>query len=213
MATVTEQLSAVTRTNLESQVALMTAVSNKMFEGMQKLIDLNLQAVRTSLDESNEAMRQIMSVRDTRDLITISSQQAQPTLEKAISYGRHVASIATTTQAEVTKAAEEQIAESNRKVIGLVEQVTQNAPSGSENVISLVKSALNSANSTVEQLSKSTRQAADAMQANLNNAVNQFANSAASANDAVQNTAQQAVSSANNTVIQAAGATRTEKQR
>lgn len=213
MPTVSEQLSAATRTNLESQVALMTAISNKMFEGMQRLIDLNLQAARTSLDESNQAIRQLMTVRETRDLINLSSQQAQPTMEKAISYGRHVATIASTTQAEMTKVAEEQVAESNRKLIGLVEQVTQNAPAGSENVVSLLKSAIDTANSTYEQLSKTTRQAADAMQSNLNNAVNQFSSATANITDAAQNQAQQSVSAVASAASQTAGAVRNDKQR
>lgn len=135
MTYVTEQITAATRTGLESQVALMTAWSDKMFECMQKLIDLNLQAARTSIDESSEAVRQMMAAKDARDLISVTSQQAKPTLEKAMAYTRHVASIASTTQAEVAQVTKEQIEESNRKVIGLVEQAAQNAPAGSENVI------------------------------------------------------------------------------
>lgn len=214
MATMTEQFSEVTRANLESQVSFMTAVSNKMFEGMQKMIDLNIQAARTSMDESNETIRQLMSAKGPQEFLSMSSQQAKPSLEKAMSYSRHVANITSTTQAEITKVAEEQLAESNRKVIGLVEQAAQNAPAGSENVISLMKSAINTANTTYEQLSKSTRQAADAMQSNVSNAVNQFSNASTNTTDTVQSTVQQTAAAATAPVTTPnPSAVRSEKQR
>jgi phasin family protein len=214
MATMTEQFSEVTRANLESQVSFMTAVSNKMFEGMQKIIDLNIQAARTSMDESNETIRQLMSAKGPQEFLSMSTQQTKPNLEKAMSYGRHVANITSTTQAEITKVAEEQLAESNRKVIGLVEQAAQNAPAGSENVISLMKSAINTANTTYEQLSKSTRQAADAMQSNVSNAVNQFSSATANTTDSVQSTVQQTAAAATAPVTAPnPSAVRSEKQR
>ena len=86
----------------------------------------------------------------------------------------HLATIASTTQAEFTRAAEAQIAETNRKVLALVDEVSKNAPAGSEQMVAMMRSALGNANAGYEQLTKTTKQAVEALEGNLNNAVSQM---------------------------------------
>jgi hypothetical protein len=85
-----------------------------------------------------------------------------------------VASIATDAGAEFSKAAESQFAEVNRKVISLVDEVTKNAPAGSETYVSALKTAISNANAGYEQFTKTTKQAVEAIESNLNAAVSQF---------------------------------------
>src|SRR5450830_1890051 len=92
--------------------------------------------------------------------------------------GRQVAAIAAGTQAELTKAAETQLAETNSKVIILVDEMSKNAPAGSENVVAAFKASLGNANAGYEQFSKTAKQAAQAIETNVNAAVNQFTQAA-----------------------------------
>jgi len=181
MFAIPEQFSAATKANFEAQVALLTTLSNKMFEGVEKVVDLNLNVAKASLEESNAAARQLLAAKDLQEVFSLTASQVQPTAEKAIAYGRHLANIASSTSAEFTKVAEEQIAESNRKVVSLIDEVSKNAPAGSENVVAFVKSAIGNANAGFEQFSKSSKQAAEVIEANLTNAVNQFTQTAAKA--------------------------------
>jgi len=80
----------------------------------------------------------------------------------------------TGTQAELTKTAEAQLAEVNRKVISLIDEAAKNAPAGSENAISLVKSTIGNINAGYEHFSKSAKQATDALEANVSTAVDQL---------------------------------------
>jgi phasin family protein len=177
-----EQFSAATRANLEAQVAMLTALTNKTFEGFEKVIDLDLHVAKASLEESTATMQQLMAAKDPQEFFSLSTAQAQPNAEKALAYSRHLANIVSKTQAEFTKAAEAQIAETNRKVISLVEELSKNAPAGSENAIALVKSAIGNVNAGYEQLSKTTKQAVEAMEINMNSAADQFAHVATKAN-------------------------------
>ena len=102
------------------------------------------------------------------------ASQAQPNAEKALAYSRQVASIAADTGAEFSRAAESQFAEVNRKVISLVDEVTKNAPAGSETYVSALKTAISNANAGYEQFSKTTKQAVEAIESNMNAAVSQF---------------------------------------
>jgi phasin family protein len=175
MFSIPEQFSNATKVNLESQFALFSSLTNKAFEGVEKVVDLNLTAAKASLEESSATAKQLLAAKDPQEFFTLSAAQAQPTAEKAIAYGRHLASIATGTTAEFSKAAEVQIAETNRKVITLVDEVSKNAPAGTENAVALFKSALNNANAGYEQFTKSAKAAAETLEANVNAAVNQFA--------------------------------------
>lgn len=179
MFSIPEQFSNATKANFEAQFAIFSALTNKAFEGVEKFVDLNLTAAKASLEESSITTRQLLSAKDPQEFFSLASAQAQPTAEKTIAYGRHLANIASSTSAEFSKAAETQIAETNRKVISLVEEVSKNAPAGSENAVAMFKSALGNANAGYEQFSKTAKQAVETIEGNVAQAVNQFSAAAA----------------------------------
>ncbi|MES2831052.1 MAG: phasin family protein [Pseudomonadota bacterium] len=174
MFSLPEEFSAATKNHFEAQLAMITTLTNKAFESIEKLVDLNMNVVKASLEESTIAAQKLMAVNNPQELMAFSSTHVQPGTDKAMAYNRHLASIASTTQAEFTKTAEAQIAETNRKMLELIEQVTKNAPAGSEQMVAMMKSALNNANAGYEQLTKTTKQAVETIEGNLNNAVTQF---------------------------------------
>jgi phasin family protein len=174
MFAIPEQFSNATKANLESQFALLSSLTAKTFEGVEKLVDLNITTARNTLEESSNVARQLLSAKDPQEFFSVTASQAQPTAEKALSYSRQLASIATGTGAEFSKAAEGQIVEANRKVISLVDEVSKNAPAGSESFVAAVKTAISNANAGYEQFSKTTKQAVEAIETNLNATVNQF---------------------------------------
>ncbi len=178
MFAIPEQFSNATKANFEAQFAMFASLTSKAFEGIEKLVDLNINAAKATLEESSVATKQLLSAKDPQEFFSLSAAQAQPSAEKALSYGRQLASIAAGTQAEFSKAAESQIAETNRKVISLVDEVSKNAPAGSENAVAIIKSAIGNANAGYEQLTKTTKQAVEAMETNLNAAVTQFTQAA-----------------------------------
>ena len=178
MFAIPEQFSNATKANFESQFAIFSSLTAKAFEGMEKLVELNITAAKASLEESSAATRQLLSAKDPQEFFALTAAQAQPTAEKALSYSRQVAAIAAGTQAEFTAAAEQQIAETNRKVVSLVDEVTKNAPAGSENVVAALKASIGNANAGYEQLQKTSKQAVQAMETNVNAAVSQFTQAA-----------------------------------
>jgi phasin family protein len=178
MFTLPEQFSSVAKANLEAQLSLLTSLTGKAFESVEKVVDLNLNVAKASLEDSSIAAKQLLAAKDPQEFFSLTAAQAQPAAAKAIAYSRHLAGIATSAQAEFTRAAEEQIAEAGRKVSALVEDVSKNAPAGSENVIAMVKSAIGNANAGYEQLSKTTKQAVEVIEANVNSAVSQFSQAA-----------------------------------
>ncbi len=186
MFTSPEQFSAATKSTFEAQIAMMTALTQKTFAGVEKLIELNMTVAKTSMEESSAAVKQMLAAKDPQEFFAMNAAQAQPGAEKAMSYVRHVAGIASEVQAEFTKAAEAQIAQASRQVVALVDEASKSAPAGSENAIAMFKSALGSANAGYEQMSRSTKQAVATMESNVNNAVTQISEVATKTSRAVK---------------------------
>lgn len=181
MFSISEQFSTASKTALESQLSLFSALTSKAFEGLEKIVDLNLTAAKATLEESTATARQLLAAKDPQEFFSLSAAQIQPNAEKAVAYSRHLAAIAAGAQAELTKAAETQIADTNQKVISLVDEVSKNAPAGSEKAVEFLRSAIGNANAGYEQFTKTSKQAAETIEANLTTAVNQFSAAASKA--------------------------------
>jgi phasin family protein len=162
-----EQFFAATKANFEAQLASLANLNKKVFEGVEQVIALNLNAAKATLEESTAAAQQLAAAKDAQEFLQLSTAQAKPSAEKALAYGRHLASIASATQAEITKAAEAHIAETNTKVIALIDELSKNAPAGSEQAISALKSVIGNVNAGYEQLNKTGKQAVQTLEENL----------------------------------------------
>ncbi len=174
MFSIPEQFSNATKTHVENQFAVFSALTSQAFEGIEKLAGLNLAAARTSLEDSSSTARQLLSARDPQALFSLSAAQARPAVEKAVAYARQASSIASGTAAGLSNVAKAQFSETNRKVLSLMDEAGKNAPAGSANVVALFKSALGNASAGYEQLTLTAKQASDAIEANVNTAVGQF---------------------------------------
>ena len=158
-----DQVVAAQKANIETLFGL----TNKAFEGVERLVELNLQVAKAALGEAAANTQAALSVKDAQELLTLQAQLLQPSAEKASAYARHVYDIATATGAEVTKVAESQFADAQAKVAGLVDTASKNAPAGSESAMALMKSAMSAASTAYESVSKATKQATDLAEANF----------------------------------------------
>jgi phasin family protein len=158
-----EQMMAAQKANVETLFGL----THKAFEGVEKLVELNLQVARTALSEVAESTKAALSVKDAQELVALQTSLLQPSAEKAAAYSRHLYDILAGTQAEVTKVAEATIADTQKKVLAAVDTAVKNAPAGTENAVALVKSAVAAANNAYESVHKAAKQAADVAESNF----------------------------------------------
>jgi phasin family protein len=158
-----EQFVAAHKANVETLFGL----TNKAFEGVEKLVELNLQVAKAAMGEVAETTKAALSVKDAQELMALQAGLLQPAAEKAAAYSRHLYDIAAATSAEVSKVAEETAADAQKKFMAVVDSAVKNAPAGSENAVALVKSAVAAANNAYESVQKATKQAADVAEANF----------------------------------------------
>lgn len=158
-----EQMIAAHKANVEALFGL----TSKAFEGVEKLVELNLQVARAGMSEAADTTKAALSVKDAQELLALQASLLQPAAEKAAAYSRHVYEIATSTNAEVSKIAESQLADAQKKFMAVVDTAAKNAPAGTENAVALMKSAVSAANNALESVQKAAKQAADVAEANF----------------------------------------------
>ena len=145
MTTPAETLIAAQKSNIETLFGL----TNKAFEGVEKLVELNLQVARAALGEAAENTKAALSVKDVQELVALQAALLQPAAEKAAAYSRHLYDIAVATGSEVNKVAEATAAEAQTKFLAAVDGALKNAPAGSENAVAANTMAQNKAPTTV----------------------------------------------------------------
>jgi phasin family protein len=159
-----EQVMSSHKANIETLLGLTT----KAFEGVEKIVELNLTASKAALAETGEHAKAVLSVKDAQELLALQSGLFQPLAEKTAAYSRHLYDIASGSTAEFGKAFEGQAADAQKKFMGLVDNAAKNAPAGSETAVAVMKSAVAAANNALESVQKAVKQATDMAESNFN---------------------------------------------
>lgn len=159
-----EQLMAAHKANIETLFGL----THKAFEGVEKLVELNVQATKAALAETANHAQAVMGVKDAQELLALQASMVQPLAEKTAAYSRHLYDIAAAAGADLGKTLEGQSAEAQLKFTGLVDSAAKNAPAGSETAVAVMKSAVAAANNAFESMQKAVKQASEMAESNFN---------------------------------------------
>jgi phasin family protein len=169
-----EQLIALNKANLE--VAMRFA--GVALEGAERMIDLQLKAAKTAFADGIEGAKALAAVKDIQQFAALKDNLAQPSLEKATAYAKSVYDVATSTQAEFGKLAEEQVADFNKQIVTVLDKMVKTAPAGSEVGVAAIKSAIAAVNASYDNLTKVAKQFSDATQSNIEAVAKQAVNGA-----------------------------------
>ncbi|MGI4848207.1 MAG: phasin family protein [Janthinobacterium lividum] len=169
-----EQFSSATKTQFDTQLAYMHSLSSGIFDNLQKVAQLNLATAKTLFEESTAATRNMLAAKDFQEQINVLTTQSKQSPEKLFAYSRHLTAIVSGMHSDLSSKTENQVNTQGEKLTNFVDEISKNAPAGSENVISAVKSAINSSNRNYEKFNKGTRQMVDALEKNLNVASSQL---------------------------------------
>ena len=158
-----EQLLSAHKANLEIVIGLQ----GKAFEAAEKLVALNVAAAKNAQSEAADAVRAAFAVKDVQELLALQAGTLQPSAERAAAYARQVYEIVNETNADVAQILEAIVADAQAQFMTAVENAAKNAPVGSDNVISFVRSAVAGATNAYDGFQKAAKQAAGVAEANL----------------------------------------------
>ena len=168
-----EQLSAIAKTMMDSQLTAFHHLAQNSFAGVEKLIELNVSVAKTSIEDANLTFKQMLEAKDPNAFFG-SAQSAQPASDKARAYVQQVSDIASDIRAEFSKAVESHVAETNRTFTALVEEASKNAPAGSDSGFAMLKSVMTKATEGYEQMTLATKQTAASIEDTMSNTVKHF---------------------------------------
>ena len=81
----------------------------------------------------------------------------RPSLDKALTTAREVYDATLVTQTELTSFVEEQVAETNKQVLDVLDRFAKNAPAGSEPAVQALKNLVTSSSTAFENASKTAK--------------------------------------------------------
>lgn len=177
MSLTPEQVLASHKAHLDTLFSL----TSKAFEGVEKLVELNVTASRAALADAANHTQAVLGAKDAQELLALQANLFQPIAEKTAAYSRHLYDIASGTSSEFGRTFEAQAAEAQRSFSTLVDTAAKNAPAGTETTVAVMKSAVSAANSAFESVQKAVKQASDVAEANFNAVANTATNAAKSA--------------------------------
>ncbi|RDK01471.1 TIGR01841 family phasin [Paraburkholderia lacunae] len=162
-----EQLFAAQKVGFETISGLLT----KAFGGVEKLIEVNLQVVKSTLTENQEITAKALSAQNPQDLFALQASYTQSVTDKAQSYGRKVYEIISSTQSEFAAAAEAQFQKYHRETQEFVDKLAKYAPAGSETAVAawktFITTASETASTTYEAAKNATKQAVEIAESNV----------------------------------------------
>jgi len=157
MFSLSEQLSLATKAVFDAQLQSATAFAQALFDSGVTVIDMNVDAARTSLAAATVSTRQLMAAKDPQEWLSASASQSQLAMEHARAYGRRASDLAQGHQVKFSAVAETEIAASKQKVSELVD-VVKKAPSAVATPInSFLKTAFDSAHARYDPVARSAQ--------------------------------------------------------
>ncbi|NVD98127.1 TIGR01841 family phasin [Massilia sp. BJB1822] len=138
MSSITEQLSAATKTQLESQLNILNNIASTTFDGAQQVIALNLSTTKASVENSAAAAKQLLEAKDTGDLLSLVQA---PGFERVFAYGRELFAIVSKTQAGLLQAAKDQFQDASAAVTAAVPLLSEVASEPVAQAVQAVQAA------------------------------------------------------------------------
>ncbi|HLR82850.1 MAG TPA: phasin family protein [Paenalcaligenes sp.] len=203
MSISTEQFLAKQKDSIDNLVAAQT----RLFSGFEQLVNLNMELFKASIDEVSEKTQQAASLKDVQEATAFTSELSQPTVEKAVDYGKNVFEIVSKLQSDIAEMAEKQLNLNQQQAAEWVDQLAKSAPAGSEGAIALLKSSVVSYGNLADNAFKAMRQAAELNEANVNAATGAVIKTAEQAAEVVEQNISRTTGAAN----KAAKAAKTSK--
>lgn len=151
----------------------LEGISTQAFAGAEKLVELNLAASKAVLGETFSHVQAILGAKDAQQVIALQSGLLKPLADKSAAYAQHVQTIVTGSGAEFTKVVEAKTAEAQKAFAGAVENMTKNAPAGSESAVAAFKSTLTAGQNAMESAQTQAKKAVETAQTNFTAAATQ----------------------------------------
>jgi phasin family protein len=145
-------------------------VANHVLVGLERLVTLNLSTTKAGMADLADHLKAMLSVRSADELVA-TTVRIQQLIEMAVAYGSAVAEIVNDSRVGLAQATEARLTDLQAQAAIQLEEVLKFAPTGSEAVVTTIKSVVHTGQQALEAAMVSSRQVVDVVDANFANAV------------------------------------------
>lgn len=127
---------------MNAQVALLADMTERTFQSVQKINELNIQVAQSMLEDTLKSVQQVMTAQDPVEAVSIAASQAQPAANKLREYQQGLTSIAAGVQVELARAAESHVPNTSRTAAAVADEVARNMKDQTEQVVARQKEVM-----------------------------------------------------------------------
>lgn len=131
----------------------------------ERLMKLQLEAVRGMIDDSMKGAKSLMEARDPQQWTALQQKNMQDMMARMTDYSRSVQDIAGKTQKEIGAMVESRASAMNTQFQAMVDDMAKSAPPGSEAAVAAMKQTLAAANALADTMNKTAQQFAKSAEA------------------------------------------------
>lgn len=147
----------------KDQAAAFYALANQAVTGVERLTDLNLKALKSTMADSAAQTEALFGIKDVQGIIALQNSDLKAAAEKASAYGRELYEIASGFGGEFAKVTEARAAEAQKQFTAFVDSAVKNAPKGTEQAVATAGTAFESVQKAVKQASEQAAASIDTM--------------------------------------------------
>ena len=151
-------------TFLKKSTKTMSDFSDVAFDKFVQVNEHNIKFTKNALDETNSAVATMLEV---KDLIEFAQNSIGPVSAKVTDYFKTLYKINSDFLKSGSEYVESESEEINKIITDQVEEMSKNAPAGTEGVVAMTKSSLAASSSTYESMTKAAKQVFDIVDNNI----------------------------------------------
>lgn len=159
----------ITGLNREAMDAA-TALARIAVENAEKLVQLQLETLRATLDDSLRGARDLAQVKDPQQYAAQRAKAVEHGVERMMDYSGKMYELVAATQAEIGRLMEARLAAVGREMSRALDDAAKAGPAGAAPAVDAIRQSLAATNAMIETLSKTARQFAQAADVSVKSA-------------------------------------------
>ncbi|NRO94696.1 TIGR01841 family phasin [Paraburkholderia sp. NMBU_R16] len=116
----------------KSTIGSLSDMADRTLDGLQRMTQLNVQTVKTTLAEQKEIADEVLATRSLDWVLTLPSAQSQAALKKALAYWGHASNIAIETVADNVGCSWSSLNDYSRWAASLLDDASELARAGAD---------------------------------------------------------------------------------
>jgi len=161
MSKQTEQFNELQRKNIEAAMRL----AEMSIENSQRIMELQIATAKALFEDGVANAKAMTTTQDPQDMLRLRTEYAQSTTERMLACAREIAEVAAQSQSEVGKMVSESLTSGGQDVFETFNKMFSGMPITDQNAMGAIQTAMDTARSAFEQMTKAST---DAMQAFTN---------------------------------------------